>query len=342
MAAEGSSSTTSGVGPDPGIGARAAWARRGFIAFLAIVVLVGLLDLLGVKSRTVDASSPDGAITLDVHYAQIARAGLDVPFRITVERPGGFDQDMTVAVSSDVPRPLRPQSSLDPDASVGDGNRRHVIWQFDPPPGDTLEISVDMQVQGGRHWGRTGAVPSSTTTVPNSCTSTSRPGWPPRRTRWMSSSAPPLSIAFVWLVLRALGKRELGELTAVRARTAVRHRRSRAAEHHPGRHLGHGGHPRHQHDRTADRPPVLLSLPLEGPPSGLEGTPVVLVYEGRVMDTPLHRERMTVDDLKEAARAQGIADLADIKIAILENEGKVSFITFDRARKAGDGDRPAA
>jgi uncharacterized membrane protein YcaP (DUF421 family) len=74
----------------------------------------------------------------------------------------------------------------------------------------------------------------------------------------------------------------------------------------------------------------------------IEGTPVVLVHDGRIMETPLRRERMTVDDLKEAARAQGIADIADIKIAILENEGKVSFITFDRARKLDDGDKPAA
>ena len=33
-----------------------------------------------------------------------------------------------------------------------------VIWQFDAPPGDTLQVSVDMQVQGGRHWGRSGTV----------------------------------------------------------------------------------------------------------------------------------------------------------------------------------------
>ena len=71
----------------------------------------------------------------------------------------------------------------------------------------------------------------------------------------------------------------------------------------------------------------------------IEGTPVVLVYEGRAIQAPLRRERMTVDDLKEAARAQGIADIADIKIAILENEGKVSFITIDQSRNSNDGDK---
>ena len=33
-----------------------------------------------------------------------------------------------------------------------------VQWTFDPPDGDTLVVSVDMQVQFGRHWGRAGTV----------------------------------------------------------------------------------------------------------------------------------------------------------------------------------------
>jgi hypothetical protein len=119
--------------------------------------VVGLLDLLGVRSRTVDASSPDGAVTLHVHYAQIARAGLDVPFRITVERPGGFDEDVAVAVSGEY-LDLFDRTSVDPAPASATATADDVIWRFDPPPGDSLEIAVDMQVQGGRHWGRTGTV----------------------------------------------------------------------------------------------------------------------------------------------------------------------------------------
>jgi hypothetical protein len=36
-----------------------------------------------------------------VHYAEVARAGLDVPFRITVQWQSGVDQDVTLAVSSE-------------------------------------------------------------------------------------------------------------------------------------------------------------------------------------------------------------------------------------------------
>jgi uncharacterized membrane protein YcaP (DUF421 family) len=35
---------------------------------------------------------------------------------------------------------------------------------------------------------------------------------------------------------------------------------------------------------------------------------------------------MTTDDLKVAARQQGIADLDDVRIAIVEADGKLSFI----------------
>jgi uncharacterized membrane protein YcaP (DUF421 family) len=70
----------------------------------------------------------------------------------------------------------------------------------------------------------------------------------------------------------------------------------------------------------------------------IDGTPVVLVHNGQIMAAPLRRERMTVDDLDEAARAQGIARIGDIQIAILEADGKVSFITFDRSRKSTEAE----
>ena len=66
---------------------------------------------------SVDASPPDGAVTRQGNYAQIARAGLDVPFRIPVERPGGFDQDVTVAVSSEY-LDLFDRTSVDPEPAI--------------------------------------------------------------------------------------------------------------------------------------------------------------------------------------------------------------------------------
>lgn len=58
----------------------------------------------------------------------------------------------------------------------------------------------------------------------------------------------------------------------------------------------------------------------------LEGDPVIVVHDGRVIERNLRRERLTVDDIAEEARKQQIAHLADVKFAVLETSGTISFI----------------
>jgi uncharacterized membrane protein YcaP (DUF421 family) len=58
----------------------------------------------------------------------------------------------------------------------------------------------------------------------------------------------------------------------------------------------------------------------------LEGEPVVIVQDGRVIERNLKRERLTVDELYEAARKQQIAHLDEIRFAVLETDGEISFI----------------
>jgi len=134
------------------------WFRRAFLALLLVIVIAGVSGFLGVKSRTVQAHAKVGKTTLEVHYAQVARAGLDVPFEITVHRPGGFgDNPVVLAISSSYLE-LFNRSSVDPQPSSETADASHVQWTFDPPDGSTLVVSVDMQVQFGRHWGRDGTV----------------------------------------------------------------------------------------------------------------------------------------------------------------------------------------
>jgi uncharacterized membrane protein YcaP (DUF421 family) len=57
----------------------------------------------------------------------------------------------------------------------------------------------------------------------------------------------------------------------------------------------------------------------------LEGEPVVLVFDGRVLDRNLRRERMTVEELEAEARLQQISSLDDVRFAVLETNGKISF-----------------
>jgi uncharacterized membrane protein YcaP (DUF421 family) len=57
----------------------------------------------------------------------------------------------------------------------------------------------------------------------------------------------------------------------------------------------------------------------------LEGEPVVLVVDGRVLERNLSRERMTIEELEAEARQQQIGSLDDVRFAVLETNGKISF-----------------
>jgi uncharacterized membrane protein YcaP (DUF421 family) len=57
----------------------------------------------------------------------------------------------------------------------------------------------------------------------------------------------------------------------------------------------------------------------------LEGDPVVLVADGRILERNLQRERMTVDELEAEARLQQIDSLDDVRFAVLETNGQISF-----------------
>ena len=58
----------------------------------------------------------------------------------------------------------------------------------------------------------------------------------------------------------------------------------------------------------------------------LEGTPIVVVQDGEVIERNLKRERLSVDEIREAARIEGIAHLSEVKWAVLETSGQISFI----------------
>jgi hypothetical protein len=64
----------------------------------------------------------------------------------------------------------------------------------------------------------------------------------------------------------------------------------------------------------------------------VEGTPVLIVIDGRPLRNVLKVERLTVDEVVDAAREQGISDLAEVKMGVLEADGKFSFVKVDQSR----------
>jgi uncharacterized membrane protein YcaP (DUF421 family) len=58
----------------------------------------------------------------------------------------------------------------------------------------------------------------------------------------------------------------------------------------------------------------------------LDGEPIVLVEEGRPIERNLRRERITPEELRAAARLQQISSIDDVRFAVLETNGEISFI----------------
>jgi uncharacterized membrane protein YcaP (DUF421 family) len=60
--------------------------------------------------------------------------------------------------------------------------------------------------------------------------------------------------------------------------------------------------------------------------SFLSGHPIVLVQDGEVIERNLKRERITHEELAEQARGQQITSIKDIQWAVFEPGGTISFI----------------
>ena len=88
-------------------------------------------------------------------YAVVARAGLDVPWQVTVHRDGGFTGPVTVAVTADYFDIFESQG-LDPEPATETSDGEHLYWTFDPPPGEELAIDFDAYIQPSSQLGASG------------------------------------------------------------------------------------------------------------------------------------------------------------------------------------------
>ena len=58
----------------------------------------------------------------------------------------------------------------------------------------------------------------------------------------------------------------------------------------------------------------------------LEGHPIVVVQDGKIIEANLRRERIAVEELAEAMRLQQIHSIDDVAWAVVETSGQISFI----------------
>jgi uncharacterized membrane protein YcaP (DUF421 family) len=133
-------------------------------------------------------------------------------------------------------------------------------------------------------------------------------------------------IAFVFLVTRAVGKRELSSLEPFDVILLVV----------VGDLVQQGVT---QSDTSVTGAAIVLStlalmivglsylnLRLPAARRVLDGEPIVLVVDGEPLRQNLRRQRITMEDLLSQAREEQLASLSDVRWAILENSGKISFV----------------
>jgi len=58
----------------------------------------------------------------------------------------------------------------------------------------------------------------------------------------------------------------------------------------------------------------------------LQGEPIVVIDDGELIERNLKRERLTEEEVAEAARKNQIATLRDVRWAVLETSGEITFI----------------
>lgn len=62
----------------------------------------------------------------------------------------------------------------------------------------------------------------------------------------------------------------------------------------------------------------------------LYGRPITIIRNGKIDQHQMERARMSIDDLVEAMRAEGITNIRDIGLAVLETNGNVSVIEKEK------------
>jgi hypothetical protein len=119
--------------------------RRVFMLLLALHLLLALLFVYGPKTREVSASGAGYELT--VRYASRSRPGLAAPWSVEIRRDGAFrNQPITVSTTSSY-FDLFDENGFDPDPISTRTEDDDLVWEFEPPKGDTLEISFDARIE---------------------------------------------------------------------------------------------------------------------------------------------------------------------------------------------------
>jgi uncharacterized membrane protein YcaP (DUF421 family) len=64
----------------------------------------------------------------------------------------------------------------------------------------------------------------------------------------------------------------------------------------------------------------------------IEGQPSLLVHAGKVIESHMARERVSMDELNRALREHGISSCDQVALAVLEVDGSISCLKYDEIK----------
>jgi hypothetical protein len=136
--------------PDTSRGAAERWWMRAGLLLMVLVVLAGATGLLGTRTATKRANAGDKVLV--VTYPSISRAGQPTQLHVRVTSAAGFDGPVRLALCEDLFDHLDFQNWYpNPSKETGDASR--LEYEFDPPDGNTFELSLDARSAPGQFGG---------------------------------------------------------------------------------------------------------------------------------------------------------------------------------------------
>jgi uncharacterized membrane protein YcaP (DUF421 family) len=66
----------------------------------------------------------------------------------------------------------------------------------------------------------------------------------------------------------------------------------------------------------------------------LQGDAIMLVYKGKILESHLRVAKITTGELLEAIREHGVADVAEVDLAILEVDGNISVLSHEYKKQS--------
>ncbi|MDV4152373.1 DUF421 domain-containing protein [Clostridium sp. AL.422] len=83
----------------------------------------------------------------------------------------------------------------------------------------------------------------------------------------------------------------------------------------------------------------LLQLKSQKARKILEGEPCILIARGKIRYDILKKQQINLDELMEEIRLAGYFDLSEIEYGILENNGQMSFLTSNKSSSSSDSNK---